>query len=65
MGSVSYCNFNSDTATIYIFDKGVQDAQNTTAKIYGKDPQTLLEVIKLVEKFNVAQQVIASLTTLW
>ena len=34
-----------------------------TANIYEKDPQPLLEVIKLLEKLNVAQQVTATLTS--
>ena len=38
-------DFNSDTATIYILTKGLWDAHNITAKVYEKDPQTLLEVI--------------------
>ena len=37
-------DFNSDTATIHIFVKGLQDAHNIMAKIYEKDPQTLLKV---------------------
>ena len=32
--------------------KGLKDAHNIVAKIYEKDSQTLLEVIKLVEKLN-------------
>ena len=34
-----------------------------TAKIYEKDPQTLAEVIRLVEKHNAAQQLMATLTS--
>ena len=56
------CTFNSDTTTICIFDEGLQDVHIITAKIYEKDPQTLPEVINLVEKLNVAQQVTATLT---
>ena len=44
--------FNSDTATICIFVNGLQDAHRIVAKVYEKDPQTLSEVIKLVEKLN-------------
>ena len=55
-------NFNSDTATICIFVKGLWHTHNITGKIYKKDPQTLPEVIKLVEKLNVVQQFIATLT---
>ena len=45
--------FNSNTATIQIFVKGLQDVHNIAAKIYEKDPQALSEVIKLVEKLSV------------
>ena len=51
------CDFNSDTAAIPIFVKGLWDVQNIAAKIFEKDPHTLLEVIKLVEKLNAVQQV--------
>ena len=37
-------------------------AHNTAAKIYEKDPKTLLEVSKQVEMFKAAQQVTATLT---
>ena len=37
------------TTAIYIFVKGLQDAHNIAAKIYKKEPQTLLEIIKLVQ----------------
>ena len=40
----------------------LKDANTTTAKIYEKDPQTLSEVIRIVEKFNAAQQLTATLT---
>ena len=55
------CDFNSDTAPMHIFVKGFWDAHTIAAKIYEKDSQTLLEVIKLVEKLNTAQQVTATL----
>ena len=57
------CSSNSNIAAIHIFIKGLWDAHNTTVKIYEKDPQTLLEVIKLVKNFNAAQQVMATLTS--
>ena len=47
---------------IHIFVKGPWVAPTTTAKIYEKDPQTLAEVIRIVEKFNAAQQLTAMLT---
>ena len=56
------CNFNSDTATICIFVKGFWDAHNITAKVYENDAKTLSEVIKLVHKLNLAQQVTATLS---
>ena len=55
------CDFNSDTTNIHILIKGLQDTHNIVAKIYEKDTQTLMEVIKLVQKLNVAQQVTANL----
>ena len=54
----------SATAAICIFIKGLWDAHNIAAKTYEKDPQTLFEVIKLVEKVNTAQQVTATLSLL-
>ena len=56
------CDFNSNTAAIHIFVKGLWDANSIVVKIYEKDSQTLSEVIKLVEKLNAAQQVTATLT---
>ena len=55
-------DFNSNIATISIFVKGLLDAHNIMAKIYEKDSHTLSEVIKLVEKFNMVQQVTSTLT---
>ena len=43
------CTFDNDTAAIYIFVKGLQYMHTTTAKIYKKDPQTMAEIIRLVE----------------
>ena len=47
---------------IHIFVKGLWDVHTTTAKIYEKDPQTLSEVMTVVEKSNAAQQLTAILT---
>ena len=55
--------YNSDTAAIHIFVKGLWDTHNIAAKIYDKDPQTLSKIIKLMEKLNTAQQVTATLTS--
>ena len=49
------CSFNSDSAAIFMFIKGLQNAHSIAAKMYKKDPHTLLEVIKLVKKFNAGQ----------
>ena len=43
------CDFNNDTTSIHIFIKGLKDAHNIAGKVYKKDPQTLSEVIRLVE----------------
>ena len=51
------CDFNSDSATICIFVKGLWDAHDIMEKVYEKDPEILSEVIKLVKKFNVAQHI--------
>ena len=49
------CDINNDTAAIQIFIKDLRDACNIAEKVYENDPQTLSEVIKLVEKLNTAQ----------
>ena len=36
------------------FFKGLWDVHNFTGKVYEKDTKTLLEIIKLVEKLNMA-----------
>ena len=50
------CAFNNDTVAIHIFVKGLWDAHTK------KYPQTLAEVITLVEKLNAAQQLTVTLT---
>ena len=47
---------------ICIFVKGLWDANTTAAKIYEKDPQTLSDVMRIVENFNTALQLTAMLT---
>ena len=56
------CAFDNDTAAIHIFVKGLGDAPTIASKIYEKEPQTLAEVIKLVETLSAAQQLTATLT---
>ena len=46
---------------ICIFVKGLWGEHTSTAEIYEKDPQTLSEVIRLVEKLNAVQQLTAKL----
>ena len=40
----------------------IQQKDNDTGNVYEKDPQTLSEVIKLLEKLNMSQQVTATLS---
>ena len=54
--------FDNGTAAIFIFVKGLRDAPIIASVIYEKDPQTLAEVIQLVDKFNAAYQLRAILT---
>ena len=44
------CDFNTDTTTIHIFVKGLQDAHNIAAKIYEKDPPNLIGGHKISEE---------------
>ena len=55
--------FDNDTLAICIFVKGLWCVHTTTAKIYEKDLQTLYEVIRIVKKFNAAQQLTTMLTS--
>ena len=56
------CTFNNNTAAIHIFVEEHWNAHTNAAKIYKKDPQTLSKVIWLVDKFNAAQQLTATMT---
>ena len=56
------CAFNGDSVAIHIFVKGLRDALTITAKMYEKDPQTLAEVIRFVEKLIAEHQLTATLT---
>ena len=55
------CAFDNDNVVVCIFVKGLRDTPNITSKIYEKDPQTLTEVIQLVEKLSAAHQLTATL----
>ena len=50
------CTFDNDTVAIHVFVQGLWDALSIAPKIYEKDPQTLAEVIRLVEKLSAAQK---------
>ena len=48
----SKCKFNNDITTIRIFLKGLKNAHTIATKVYKKEPQTLTEAIKEVEKLH-------------
>ena len=50
--AAKWCAFDNDSAAIWIFVKGLRDALTIASKIYEKDPQTLTEVIRLIEKLS-------------
>ena len=56
------CAFDNDTVAICIFVRGLRDAPTIAFKIYEKDPQTLAEVMRLVEKLRAAHKLTATLT---
>ena len=58
---VSRCNFNNDAATIRIFIKGLKNAHTLATRAYDKEPRSLADGIKEVEKLQAAQQLTATL----
>ena len=60
--AAKWCAFDNDTVAIQIFVKDLRDASTIASKIYENDPQSLAEVIRLVEKLSAAHQLIATLT---
>ena len=58
------CNFTNNAATIWIFVKGLKNAQPLAACVYKKGPQTLADAISEVEKLQAAQQLTATLLPL-
>ena len=60
--SAKWCAFDNDTMAINIFVKDLRFAPTIASKIYKMDPQTLAEVIRLVETFSAAHQMTATLT---
>ena len=61
---VKQCAFDNETVAICIFVKSLRDTCTIASKIYEKEPQTLAEVIKLVEKLSTSLQLTATLTLL-
>ena len=55
------CKVNNDATTIRIFLKGLKNAHTMATKVYKKEPQTLAETIKEVEKLQAAQQITSTL----
>ena len=53
---VNQSNFTNDATTIRIFIKGLKNTHSLAARIYERDPQTLMDAITEVEKLNAAQQ---------
>ena len=45
----------NDAATVRIFIKGLKNTHSLAARIYKKDPHTLLDAITEVGKLNAAQ----------
>ena len=58
------CNLTNNAATIWIFIKGLKNAHTLAARVYEKGPQTLADAISEVEKFQAAQQLTATLSSL-
>ena len=57
----SRCKFDNDAATIRIFIKGLRNVHTLATRVYEKEPQSLADVIKEVEKLQAAQQLTAAL----
>ena len=57
----SKCKFNNDEATIRIFIKGLKNVHTLATRVYEKEPQSLADAIKEVEKLQAAQQLTAAL----
>ena len=57
----SRCKFNNDAATIRIFIKWLKNAHTLATRVYKKEPQSLADAIREVEKLQAAQQLTATL----
>ena len=56
----SRCKFGNDGATIRIFIKGLRNVHTLATRVYEKEPQSLADAIKDVEKLQAAQQLTAT-----
>ena len=54
------CNFNNNAAMIWIFIKGLRNANTLATWVYKKGPHTLADAIREVEKLQAAQQLTAT-----
>ena len=57
----SRCKFNNDATSIRIFIKGLKNAHTLATRVYEKEPQSLADAIKEVEKLQAAQQLTSTL----
>ena len=48
----SRCKFDNDATTVRIFIKGLKHAHTLATKVYEKEPQSLADAIREVEKFK-------------
>ena len=55
------CNFTNNTATIWIFVKGLKNTHTLAACVYEKGPQILADAISEVEKLQAAQPLTTTL----
>ena len=60
-GEAKRCNFTNNASTIWIFVKGLKNANTLAAHVYKKGPQTLMDAISEVEKLQAAQQLTTTL----
>ena len=55
------CNFNNNAAMIFIFIKGLRNAHTLATRVYEKEPQSLADAIREVEKLQAAQHLTTTL----
>ena len=57
----SRCKFDNDATTIRIFIKGLKNAHTLATKVYEKEPQSLADAVREVEKLQAAQQLTSTI----